>query len=170
MMLSALALAAAMTCGAPAPDGAMTLLYLECWPEMEIAGTAKPKPPAPARAADYAWPVVHVIDGDTVAVDASADMPPELADLKVRLRGVDTPETWRPKCEAERVAGEAATAFTERAVTGARAVLVRDPAWGKWGGRVIAELVLDGRALSAALIEAGHGRAYDGGRRQSWCH
>ena len=46
----------------------------------------------PAGAADYAWPVVRVVDGDTVAVDASNDFPPELADLKVRLRGVDTPE------------------------------------------------------------------------------
>ena len=46
----------------------------------------------PARAADYAWPIVRVIDGDTVAVDASVDLPPELADHKVRLRGVDTPE------------------------------------------------------------------------------
>ena len=36
----------------------------------------------PALAADYAWPVVRVVDGDTVAVDASADMPPELADVK----------------------------------------------------------------------------------------
>ena len=30
-----------------------------------------------ALAADYAWPVLRVVDGDTVAVDASADMPPE---------------------------------------------------------------------------------------------
>ena len=171
MMLSVLVLAAAMTCGAPSPDGPMTLLYVDCSEPLEIAGTVKPKPPAPALAVDYAWPVVRVIDGDTVAVDASTHMPAELANLKVRLRGVDTPEKGgRAKCDAEREAGEAATAFTERAVTGARAVLVRDPAWGKWGGRVIAELVLDGRALSAALIEAGHGRAYDGGRRQSWCH
>ena len=35
--------------------------------------------PVAGNAADYAWPVVRVIDGDTVAVDASADMPPELA-------------------------------------------------------------------------------------------
>ena len=53
----------------------------------------------PALAADYAWPVVRVVDGDTVAVDASADMPPELADVKVRLRDVDTPEKGgRAKC------------------------------------------------------------------------
>ena len=123
-----------------------------------------------AGAADYAWPVVRVIDGDTVAVDASADMPPELADVKVRLKDVDTPEKGgRAKCDEERDAGQAATAFTEKAVNEAAAIVVRDPKWGKWGGRVVADLMLDGRSLSAWLIAAGHGRAYDGGRRGSWC-
>ena len=90
-----------------------------------------------ALAADYAWPVLRVVDGDTVAVDASADMPPELARLSVRLQGVDTPEKGgRAKCEAEREAGQAATAFTKAAIAGAQLILVRGPEWGKWGGRV----------------------------------
>ena len=84
--------------------------------------------PVSANADDYVWPVVRVVDGDTVAVDASADMPPELAELKVRLRDVDTPEKgWRAKCEEERVAGQAATAFTEGAIAQASAIVVRDP-------------------------------------------
>ena len=124
---------------------------------------------ASAWTADYDWPVVRVIDGDTVQVDASADIPPELASIRVRLRGVDTPETWKPKCERERQAGEAATAFTEVAIAEARIVHVRDPAWGKWGGRVVADLVLDGQSLSEALIAAGHARSYDGGKRRNWC-
>ena len=124
----------------------------------------------PARAADYVWPVVRVIDGDTVAVDASADMPPELADVRVRLKGVDTPEKGgRAKCDHERDAGQAATAFTTKAVAQASTIVVRDPEWGKWGGRVVADLVLDNRSLSDSLIAAGHGRTYDGGRRGSWC-
>ena len=124
----------------------------------------------PAVAADYAWPVVRVVDGDTVAVDASADLPSELADLRVRLRGVDTPEKgWRAKCDSERDAGQAATEFTETAVAGASTIVVRNLEWGKWGGRVVADLVLDGHSLSESLIAAGHGRAYDGGKRGSWC-
>ena len=125
---------------------------------------------APAGAADYAWPVVRVVDGDTVAVDASADFPPELADLRVRLRGVDTPEKGgRAKCDSERDAGQAATTFTEKAVAEASTIVVRNLEWGKWGGRVVADLVLDGHSLSESLIAAGHGRAYDGGKRGSWC-
>ena len=123
----------------------------------------------PAAAADYAWPVVKVVDGDTVKVDASADMPPELASINVRLRGVDTPETWRPKCDGERKAGGAATAFVKRRIAEAGRIVVRDPEWGKFGGRVIADLILDGRALSDLLIKTGHGRPYAGGKRAGWC-
>ena len=57
----------------------------------------------------------------TVGLATHADMPPELARLHVRLRGVDTPEKGRrAKCDAERRAGRAATAFTAAAVAGAR--------------------------------------------------
>ena len=45
--------------------------------------------PFSAQAADHVWPVVRVIDGNTIVVDASADMPAEIAELRVRLRGVD---------------------------------------------------------------------------------
>ena len=64
----------------------------------------------------YQWPIVKVIDGDTIKVDARGDFPPALATLNVRLRGVDTPEKGgRAKCDAERRAGRAATAFTAAA-------------------------------------------------------
>ena len=41
---------------------------------------------------EYRWPVVKVVNDDTLKVDAGADMPPELATLHVRLRGVNTRE------------------------------------------------------------------------------
>ena len=125
---------------------------------------------ASARGADYQWPIVRVIDGDTVKVDASADLPPELAELSVQIRGVDTPEKGgRAKCEAERAAGQAATAFTTTALARGLRVVTRGPEWGKWGGRVTADLIVDGRSLASVLIAAGHGLPYDGGRRPSWC-
>ena len=123
-----------------------------------------------AEAADYAWPVTRIIDGDTVRVDAGADFPGELAALSVRIRGIDTPEKGgRAKCDSERARGQAATAFTSQAIAGARSIVIRDPEWGKWAGRVIAEVLLDGRSLAAALLAAGLARPYDGGKRASWC-
>lgn len=123
---------------------------------------------APAWGADYSWPVKRVIDGDTVEVKVPG-LPPELTYIRVRLRGVDTPETRRPKCAQEREKGGEATKYTRERVGEAREIFVRNPEWGKYGGRVIAELVLDGKSLSEDLIYEGHGRPYDGGRRKSWC-
>lgn len=121
-----------------------------------IALTAVPDA-APARGREYTWPVTRVIDGDTVEVEVPG-LPPELTHIRVRLRGVDTPEkNWRAQCPSEREAGRAATAFTVRQIGKARRIVVRDPKWGTYGGRVIADLVLDGRSLSDALIEVGHG-------------
>lgn len=117
----------------------------------------------PSNAADYAWPVVRVTDGDTVAVDTLSDLPAELANLRVRLRAIDTPEKRpRAKCAADRAAGQAATAYTQAVIALARKIVVRDTAWGKWGGRVVADLVVEGHSHSATLIAAGHGRYYDG--------
>ena len=96
---------------------------------------------------------MRVIDRDTVKVDASADLPPELAELSVQLRSVDTPEKGgRAKCEAERVAGQAAAVFTTTALARGLRVVTRGPEWRKWGGRVIADLIADGRSLASDLI------------------
>ena len=76
-----------------------------------IAGIAVASPSS--RADEYRWPVIRVVDGDTLKVDADADVPASLAMLSVRIRGVDTPETHRPKYDAERRAGRAATAFVK---------------------------------------------------------
>ena len=136
---------------------------------VRIAALAAALCTTPAHAADYAWPVARVVDGDTVEGNASADMPPELAKLMVRLRGVDTPEKGRrDKCPAGRAAGLKAAAFTRAAADRARA-MVRDPAWGERGGRVVARLILDGRSLSGMLIATGYGRPYSGEGRKSLC-
>ena len=123
-----------------------------------------------AAGADYAWPIMRIVDGDTLKADAGADMPSELAMLSVRIRGIDTAEKGgRAHCDSERARGQAATAFTAEAVAVAARIVVRDPEWGKWGGRVVADVLIDGRSLAAALLEAGHARPYDGGRRGSRC-
>lgn len=57
--------------------------------------------------------------------------------------------------------------FTHWAIAEAQVVQMRDPELGKWGGRVVSDLILDCRSLSAALIAAGHGRRYDGKNRGS---
>lgn len=117
-------------------------------------------PDLAAEADPPGWRFVEARDGDTLAFAVDA-LPPALARVLVRVRGVDTPERRRPKCEWERRAGEAATAYTRAALKGAGAIALADPAWGKYGGRA----PVDGADLAETIVRARHGRAYDGGRR-----
>ena len=59
----------------------------------------------------------RVVDGDTydLIIDVGFSI---LIEHRFRLKDVDTPETWRPKSEAERIHGEAATAFVIKELTG----------------------------------------------------
>ncbi len=108
-----------------------------------------------APVAAHEDPVLRVIDGDTIK-----------AAISVRLASVDTPETWRPKCEAERLAGEAATAFVRRTIAEAMKVKIRPPFKADRYGRLIASVEVDGKNLGALLVEAGHARPWTGKREE----
>lgn len=117
----------------------------------------------------YSWPVVAVKDGDTIAVEIPG-LPATLNPVAIRLRGVDTPETGgRAKCAAERNLARRATGFTKRAVARAKRIEFARPDWDKYGGRIDAEVWIDGASLADQLIAAGLARAYDGGKRGGWC-
>lgn len=121
--------------------------------------------PAPAAEADSpGWRFMEAVDGDTLAFAVDA-LPPALSRVLVRVRGVDTPERRRPKCEWERRAGEAATAYTAAALEAARTIDLADMKWGKYSGRVLTHAPVDGRDPVEASIADGHGRPYDGVRR-----
>jgi len=46
---------------------------------------------------------------------------------------------------------------------------LRDMQRGKYF-RILANVYVDGKDLAQALIQEGHARAYDGGKRGSWCN
>jgi endonuclease YncB( thermonuclease family) len=41
---------------------------------------------------------------------------------------------------------------------------------GKYGGRVLGDVIIDGEPLSKKLIASGYAIPYDGGTKKSWCH
>ena len=113
----------------------------------------------------------RVIDGDTVAFQALWLPDPLKKELSVRVYGVDTPEKgFRAKCPSEDQRGQAATAFTKSVMNGAttRQVLLMD--WDKYGGRVLGDIILDGKSLRAMLISQGYAREYYGEAKTSWCN
>ena len=95
--------------------------------------------------------VVRVIDGDTIVLDGNE---------KVRLIGVDTPETVHPQKPVERF-GKEASAFTRRMIEGKKVRLEFDQTRKDRYGRTLAYVYLeDGTFLNEEIIKQGYGFAY----------
>jgi endonuclease YncB( thermonuclease family) len=112
---------------------------------------------------DTACRVTSVVDGDTVRVYC-----PGRGFDSARLTGFDTPEVFSPDCPAEWWAGTRATWALQRQVWTADEVKIVFEGRDRYDRR-LAALFLDGINATRLMIEAGHARAYDGGRRESWC-
>jgi endonuclease YncB( thermonuclease family) len=113
---------------------------------------------------------IRVIDGDTVAFQAPFLPDPLKKELSIRVFGVDTPEKGhRAKCPSEDQRGQAATAFTRSAINTSQKRQVVLMNWDKYGGRVLGDILLDGKSLRAMLIERGFAREYYGDAKTSWC-
>lgn len=118
----------------------------------------------------YDFPVTRVIDGDTVAFQAAFLPAPLKQELSIRVYGVDTPEKgFRAKCEKEASLGSAATEYTKKIVSSGKKIQVAIMSWDKFGGRVLGDIIIDGKSLRDLLIARGYARPYFGEAKQSWC-
>jgi len=114
---------------------------------------------------------IRVIDGDTVAIDAKWVPDPMKKEISIRIFGVDTPEKgFRAKCKQEDDRGQAATAFTKSVVNSSTSKQVIFMDWDKYGGRILGDVLLDGKSLRSMLIQQGYAREYYGDAKQSWCN
>lgn len=115
--------------------------------------------------------LTRVIDGDTVAFKAEWLPDPLKKELSIRVFGVDTPEKGhRAQCPSEDQRGQAATAFTKDAIKASTKRQVYLIGWDKYGGRVLGDIILDGKSLRTMLIQNGFAREYYGEAKQSWCN
>ena len=118
----------------------------------------------------YDAQILRVNDGDTIVIAAPFLPKPLKPELAVRIYGVDTPERgFRAKCDAESQKGKAASEFTKKAVAASRKQQVVLYDWDKFGGRVLGDIILDGKSLRASLIDKGFAREYYGEKKSSWC-
>jgi micrococcal nuclease len=117
-------------------------------------GARAPEPPVSAPATVHASDlrqVVRVVDGDTLLLDG---------DERVRLIGVNTPESVDPRRPVERFGKEAA-AFTRTLVEGKQVRLEFDQERRDRYGRTLAYVYLpDGTLLNEVIIREGYGFAY----------
>jgi len=123
-----------------------------------------------AFANPYDYKVLRVSDGDTVVFEAPFMPSPLKPQLSLRVLGVDTPEKGaRAGCAAEAAAAEKASAFTKNLVANAKKIQIELKEHDKFGGRVLGDVIIDGKRLSEMLIANGHARAYFGEKKSSWC-
>jgi micrococcal nuclease len=123
-----------------------------------------------AQAETYDYPITRVIDGDTVEFQAPFLPAPLKPLLSIRVLGVDTPEKGhRAMCPEEAALGEAASKFTKKMVADSKKQQVTLVKWDKYGGRVLGDVILDGKSLSEELIKQGYARPYFGDKKESWC-
>ena len=107
-----------------------------------------------ARYHDRTFRVVHVVDGDTLDIDASDGNKPK---TRIRLWGVDTPEVGHGKGK-DMYFGPEATAFAKKTLDGrdVHVVLSKKRTRGKYG-RLLAYVFLErgGVMFNEMLLEEG---------------
>lgn len=117
----------------------------------------------------YRYRITRVIDGDTFEFIVP-DFPNKLKVLKLRVRGIDSGEMGsRSHCVAENQAGKAATKYAKQLIQDASDVAITIDGWDKYGGRVVGDLIINGRSYREIMIEKKLVKVYDGRKKQSWC-
>ena len=116
----------------------------------------------------YEWEILRVIDGDTLEIKNEC-FPKELK-LSVRVNSVDTPEKGsRAKCDKEAKLAEKASKFTKQFVGKNKTASFRNIKWDKYGGRLLADVEINGKNLAGELVKNNYARSYDGKKKGSWC-
>jgi len=112
--------------------------------------------------------LVRVYDGDTVHGMALI-WPGLVQQTAVRVRGIDTPEL-RGGCSESKALANQARAFTDSLLRTGYRLHISKPEQGKYAGRVVANILIDGQPLGEKLIERGFAKPYNGdGPRPEWC-
>ncbi|HEX3502448.1 MAG TPA: thermonuclease family protein [Xanthobacteraceae bacterium] len=124
-------------------------------------------PRAPDPGPVYPADVVRVIDGDTFVARVHVRQG-LYVNTHVRLRDIDAAEL-HARCGSEFAKAIAARAALERILADGSVTISRIGR-DKYPERIDASVATRRTAdVSAAMLKGGYARAYDGGRRGSWC-
>ena len=114
---------------------------------------------------EYKAKVVKIVDGDTVDVDIDLGFGVTLKDERVRIMGIDTPES-RTSDKVEKVFGLAAKERVKKllekdVVLKTFAAKDGEDMKGKFG-RILGDFIIGDKMLTEILIEEGHAVKYFG--------
>jgi len=114
---------------------------------------------------EYDAKVLKVVDGDTVDVDIDLGFGIVLTDERVRIMGIDTPES-RTSDKIEKLFGLAAKERLKELLGEETVLITKDDRHGEdmkgKFGRVLGDFRVGGKTVTEILIEEGHAVAYDG--------
>jgi endonuclease YncB( thermonuclease family) len=99
-----------------------------------------------------------VVDGDTFYIGGQ----------KVRIAGIDAPETHDYDCAAELALGDEASAKLQAMLNSGAVTMTLIDRDRDVYGRLLRDVQVNGADVGAAMVSAGVARVYGGGRR-SWC-
>jgi micrococcal nuclease len=119
------------------------------------ADAAGPPPTSATRA--QASGRIYVIDGDTFSYRGQ----------RLRIAGMDAPETHPPRCAQEAQLGLAATEKL-RSLLSSGSVTISGAGRERYG-RELRTVQVNGVDVAELMISAGLASSYSGGTRQSWC-
>ncbi|MDR2089801.1 MAG: thermonuclease family protein [Clostridiales Family XIII bacterium] len=97
-----------------------------------------------------AYLVTRVVDGDTIIIDMNG------TEERVRLIGIDTPESVHPDGEQNVPYGEIAASFTKNALEGKRVRIELDAQTRDKYGRLLAYVYTDDAMFNETLLSEGH--------------
>jgi micrococcal nuclease len=109
---------------------------------------------------EYACKIKRVVDGDTIDVDIDLGFDVILSNQRVRLYGIDTPES-RTRDLVEKKFGLYAKEFLKGRVGEACTLRTRKDGKGKYG-RILGEFIVDGVNVNQEMIDKHIGVAYYG--------
>jgi endonuclease YncB( thermonuclease family) len=99
-----------------------------------------------------------VVDGDTFYIGGA----------KVRIAGIDAPETHDYRCASELALGDRATEKLRALLNSGAVTMTGIDRDRDVYGRLLRNVQVDGADVGAAMVSAGVAREYGGGRR-GWC-
>lgn len=114
-------------------------------------------------------PIASAVDGDTIKT--KVNLPTPLNVVSIRIRGIDTPEKGKKaKCEKEAALAEKASASTTALIGKNTTMIVTNYQWDKYGGRIVGNVMINGKDVAQNLLDNGLAAPYTGkGSKPDWC-
>jgi micrococcal nuclease len=114
---------------------------------------------------EYNCTLRRVVDGDTI--DVNIDLGFDIWHKgRIRMAGIDTPES-RTRNKEEKVLGLAAKARLKELLKTKKITIQCTKEKGKFG-RILADVLANDVNINKQLMDEGHARPYQGGKKIPW--